>query len=399
MDKYLIINAGSSSLKFSLYDYDKELLMKGYIERIGKEDSFWNIKIGNDKVSGKKYLANHKDAVNVMLEEMLSSGIINSFDDISGIGHRILHGGELYSSSVIIDDKVLKNIKSLINLGPLHLPSEIQIIEIMKNKYPNIKNVAIFDTSFHHTIDKVNYMYPVPYEWYSEYGVRKYGFHGTSYRYITKRMQKYFSRDDVNLIVCHIGSGASVDVISNGISLDTSMGLTPLDGLMMGTRSGSIDASIVEYIARETNKSIKEINDDLNKNSGLYGICGCNDYRDVIALCDNNDEKGKLALSMLCNSIIKYISYYYFLLDGKLDAIIFTAGIGENGIKLREMVVNKIANIIDTKLDIDKNNSIASFLDRKEGIVSTEASSVKVMVIATDEEEMMLEDTIMLCNK
>ena len=315
MGKYLVINGGSSSLKFSMYEMpNEELLISGYFEKIGFEDSFWTIKLNGDKIGRVGYLKDHNDAVNMMIKELFDNKIINSMDDISGVGHRVLHGGEIYSDSVLITDKVLDDITYLTKLGPLHHPGQIAGIKAMMENLPNVLNVAVFDTAFHQTMPKENYMYAVPYSWYLDYKVRKYGFHGTSHKYITEYMRNKLNKEDVNLIICHVGSGASISCVKDGKCFDTTMGLTPLDGLIMGTRSGSIDPSIIKFVSEETGKNVDEITNDLNKNSGLIGICGKNDFRDVFALKNNNDENGILAYNMFMNSIIKYIADYYFKL-------------------------------------------------------------------------------------
>ena len=282
MEKYLVINGGSSSLKFSLYEMPSEkIISKGYIEKIGSDDSFWNISYNGEKISGAKYLKDHSDAVRVMIDELISNKIINSMEEICGVGHRVLHGGELYSESVLIDDKVLKDIDDLTILGPLHHPGEIAGIKAMMKVLGKVKQIAVFDTAFHQTMPRENYIYAVPYEWYKKYSVRRYGFHGTSHKYITETMQEKLGKKDVNLIICHVGSGASITCVKNGKSFDTSMGLTPLDGLVMGTRSGAIDPSIIKFVVDQSGMSLDEVTDSLNKTSGLRGLCGKNDFRDV----------------------------------------------------------------------------------------------------------------------
>ena len=393
-EKYLIINAGSSSLKFSLYVMPENIeLINGIVEKIGAKDSCYTLKFNNQKIEKDRIINNHTEAVEVMLEELLAYNIINSVEEIKGIGHRVLHGGEYYSDSVIIDDNVLLNIKSLTKLGPLHHPGEIAGIESMKKLLPDVPQVAVFDTAFHQTMPIENYMYAVPYEWYEENGVRKYGFHGTSHKYITETMQEQLGKKDVDLIICHIGSGASISCIQNGKCIDTTMGLTPLDGLMMGTRSGSIDSSIIEYISKERNLSIEQITTILNKNSGLLGIAGKNDFRDLEALANKGDKKAQLAYQMLKKSIIKYIAQYYFELDGKVDAIVFTAGIGENAISLREDIVNSISNTMGIEFDKEANDNISRRSSNQSGFISKSNSKTKVIVLPTNEEYMILKDT------
>lgn len=397
---YLIINAGSSSLKFSLYDTpDEREIVNGYIEKIGKQDSFYTLKYNGVKKKTEKVIANHTEAVETMLKELIQNGFINSISDVKGIGHRVLHGGEFYSESVIIDDKVLQRIKELTKLGPLHHPGEIAGIESMQKVMPSVPQVAVFDTAFHQTMPKVNYLYALPYEWYESNGVRKYGFHGTSHKYITEVMKTNLSKSNVNLIICHIGSGASISCIKEGLCYNTTMGLTPLDGLMMGTRCGNIDSSIIEYICKEKNMSVEEVTSILNTKSGLLGIAGANDFRDIKALADNGDDKAKLAIQMLKKSIINYIAQYYVELDGKVDAIVFTAGIAENNPFLRADIVNALSNTMHIKLDEETNNNIASYKEKQSGVITTENSKFKVIVMPTNEEFMILKDTYNLVNQ
>lgn len=397
--KYLVVNCGSSSLKFSLYDMPEEIeLINGYIEKIGFKDSFWTVKYNGNKTKKNKYIDDHGDAVKIMIDELLENKVINSLSEIKGVGHRVLHGGEKYSDSVIIDDNVFSDIVSLTNLGPLHHPGEISGIKAIFDNIPSAKNVAVFDTAFHQTMPKYNYMYAVPYEWYEKYKVRRYGFHGTSHKYITLKMMEKLGRDDINLIICHVGSGASVTCVKNGKCYDTSMGLTPLDGLIMGTRCGEVDPSIIKFMYDEAGMNVDYITDMLNKKSGLFGICGKNDFRDVMALCDMDDELGKLAYKMFMDSIIKHIAEYYFELEGKLDAIVFCAGVLENNVKLREDIVNSLSGCMRLKLDIDSNNNIGYGHDYTEGIITTEDSDVSVYVIPTNEEVMIVRDTYRLVN-
>ena len=391
-DKYLIINAGSSSLKCSLYEMPStKEIVNGYIQKIGDSDSFYTLKYKGQKVDKEREIKNHKQAVEVMLEELKENKFITSIDEIKGVGHRVLHGGEYYSSSTLIDEEVLKNIKSLTKLGPLHHPGEIAGIEGMMEVLENVPQVAVFDTAFHQTMPKKNYLYAVPYSWYKENGVRKYGFHGTSHNYITNKMKDHLKKDDVNLIICHIGSGTSIACIKGGVCYDTTMGLTPLDGLIMGTRSGSIDPSILEYISKERGISLEKITDELNKKSGLIGLAGKNDFRDLSKASQKGDEKATLALNMFYNSVTKYIAQYYFELESEVDALVFTAGIGENAYIFRENIMNRISKATGVKLDKEVNESIPSKLEK--GIISTEDSSFEVIVEPTNEEYMILMDT------
>ena len=393
-EKYLVINGGSSSLKFSLYEMPSEkIISKGYIEKIGSEDSFWNITYNDDKIHGEKYLKDHSDAVRVMIDELVNNKIINDMKEICGVGHRVLHGGELYSESVLIDEKVLKDIDDLTVLGPLHHPGELAGIKAMFDVLDGVKQVAVFDTAFHQTMPRENYIYAVPYEWYKKYSVRRYGFHGTSHKYITESMQERLGKKDVNLIICHVGSGASITCVKNGKSFDTSMGLTPLDGLVMGTRSGAIDPSIIKFVVDQSGKSLTDITNELNKNSGLKGICGKNDFRDVVGLKSEGNDMASLAYDVFMDSIIKHIAEYYFELEGKVDAMVFTAGVLENNVVLREDIVNKLSGPMNIKINKEVNNNIGYGKDNKEGIITTDDSKVMVCVMPTDEEVMIVRDT------
>lgn len=395
--KYLVINGGSSSLKFSLYSMPEEKeLINGYIEKIGAKDCFWTLKINGEKITHAKELKNHTEAVEIMMKELIDNNIISSVDEIKGVGHRVLHGGEFYSDSVLIDDEVLNNIVDLTKLGPLHHPGEIAGIKAMRESLPKVPEVAVFDTAYHQTMPEENYKYAVPEEWYEKYSVRKYGFHGTSHKYIAETMIEKLNKKDANLIICHIGSGASISAVKDGKCYNTTMGLTPLDGLIMGTRSGSIDPSIIEYVVKSTGKTVEEVTQDLNKKSGLLAICGKNDLRDIEDLIAAGDKKAKLAIDMFANSIIKYIADYYFELEGDVDAIVFTAGVGENDIDLRKQIVDKISKPLNIKLDEKRNDSIARFRSEREGIITTDDSKIPVYVVPTNEEIMILRDTYRL---
>ena len=397
--KFLCVNAGSSSLKFQLFEMPEEkVIISGYIEKIGLEDSFWTTKINGEKIKGAKYLKDHSAAVEVLIDELLEHETVKSLDEIKGVGHRVLHGGEKYSDSVIITDEVINDIKELTKLGPLHHPGNLAGIEALQKVLPKTPMVAVFDTAFHQTMPKENYMYPVPYEWYLKYGVRKYGFHGTSHKYITTVMQEKLGREDVNLIICHIGSGASISAIKDGKCYDTTMGITPLDGLMMGTRSGSIDPSILEYVCKESGESIADITNALNKKSGLLGISGFSDSRDVEDAASRGDERAILALNMYNDRVAKYIADYYIELKGEVDAIIFTAGVGENGITARKEILDRLSPL-GIKIDEKVNATIASFKDVQEGVISAKSSKVPVYVIPTNEELMIIKDTYELTSK
>ena len=391
--KILCVNAGSSSLKFQVVEMPEEkVLISGYIEKIGQKDCFWNVKVNGEKIRSEKYLKNHSEAAKVLIDELLKNKIVEDLSEIKAIGHRVLHGGEKYSDSVEITDEVIKDIKDLTKLGPLHHPGNLAGITAMQEAFPGVLNVAVFDTAFHQTMPKKNYIYPVPYDWYTKYGVRKYGFHGTSHKYITGEMKKRLNKDDVNLIICHVGSGASIACIKDGKCYDTTMGLTPLDGLMMGTRCGAIDPSIIEFVMQESGKTIGEVTNDLNKNSGFLGVCGEADCRDVEKLANEDNENAVLALDMYSDRIAKYIAQYYIELEGKVDAIVFTAGVLENGSYMRKLVIDKLSPLGVT-LNEEMNDKIAGFKEIHEGIISDPYSKINVMVLPTNEEIMIVKDT------
>ena len=391
--KILSVNCGSSSLKFQMYEMPEEkVLISGYVEKIGLPDCFWTVKVNGEKIKSSRPLANHTEAVDVLIEELFKHNIVKSLDEIERIGHRVLHGGEFFKESAVVTDEVIEKIKSLIPLGPLHLPGNLAGIEAFRKVLPNVPMVAVFDTAFHQTMPKRNYIYPVPLSWYEKYGVRKYGFHGTSHKYITEVMKQELGKEDVNLIVCHIGSGASIAAIKDGKCYNTTMGITPLDGLMMGTRSGAIDPSILEYVCKEANMSVEEVTNVLNKQSGFLGVAGQADCRDVEALIAEGNENAKLAYDMYCDRIAKYIAEYYLELNGKVDSIVFTAGVGENGSGVRKEVLDRL-NPIGIYVNEEINDKIASFKDIHEGVISTKDSKVEVRVLPTDEEIMIVRDT------
>ena len=399
-EKYLVINAGSSSLKFSLFDAETEKeLVNGYVEKIGNPDSFYTLNFNGQKIKKETEIRNHVQAIDCMLTELIDNGFVTNINEIVGVGHRVLHGGETYNDSVIIDEGVIEEIERLTKLGPLHHPGELSGIRSIEACIPGVTQVAVFDTAFHQTMPKKNYLYSVPYDWYEKNGVRKYGFHGTSHKYINGKMKELLKKDNSNLIICHIGSGASITAVKDGKSYDTTMGLTPVAGLMMGTRSGSIDPSILEYICKEKNISISEATELLNKKSGLLGIAGKNDLRDVQELAANGDERAQLAIEMYEKSIIDNIAKYYFELQGNIDGIIFTAGAGENSSELREHIVEAIAPTIGIELNKDENNDIAGFKKKTTGLITTATSKIPVYVIPTNEELMIFKDTKKLVEK
>ncbi len=389
--KLLSVNAGSSSLKFRLYEMpEEELLMKGMFERIGLFGSCYSIRIGDEKISKDVPLKDHNEAVKILLDELINNRVISSLDEIEAVGNRVVHGGNKYSKSVEITDRVLMEIEEISDLAPLHNPAALKGIYAFKKNIPNAKLVACFDTAFHQTMKEKTYLYPVPYEWYVKYDVRKYGFHGLSHKFITEKMKEMLGKNP-NLIICHIGNGASITAVKAGKSIDTSMGFTPNAGIMMGTRSGDIDYSILSYIMKKEERNLDWMDSQLNKKSGLEGIAGMSDLRDIDRAYEARDAKALLALDMYTDKIVDYVAKYYVKLGGEVDAICFTAGGGENDDIIRKEAINKLYPL-GIYLDEEKNKET---IVRKgvEGIISSNESKIPVYVLATDEELMIARDT------
>lgn len=386
--KILSVNSGSSSLKFKMYEMPEEkVVISGVFERIGNANSFYTIKLNDEKIEKKVELNNHDDAVKCLTEELINNGVITSLDDIKGVGHRVVHGADKYASSVVIDDNVISNLEEFSALAPLHNPANILGIKAFKKIIPNAVSVAVFDTAFHQTMKEENYLYAVPYEWYTEYGIRKYGFHGISHHYLTKRMIEILNKDNAKIITCHLGNGGSITAVDSGECVDTSMGFTPNAGIIMGSRAGDIDSSFIPYIIEKTGKTLPEIMNILNKNSGLLGISGIsNDSRDIEDGINDGNERCVLAQKMFVQSIVDYIVRYYVKLNG-VDAICFAGGIGENSVKTRKDIIEKLA-ILGIKLDDVANN-----VRGKETIITTSDSSVPCYVVPTNEEVMIARDT------
>ena len=387
----LSVNAGSSSLKFTGYKMpEEEVLISGVFERIGIDGSFYTIKINGEKIKKEHDLPNHEEAVKTLLEELLANKVVTSYDEIDAVGHRVVHGGEKYTDSVVITDEVLAEIKSLSDLAPLHNPANVMGIEVFKKILPHAKNVAVFDTAFHQTMPPASYIYPVPYEWYTEYGVRKYGFHGTSHKYITSKISEVLGRNDLRIISCHLGNGGSVTAIKDGKVVDTSLGFTPNAGLMMGTRSGDIDESIVPYVMAKSGKTLAEISNDLNKHSGFLGVSGVSsDSRDIGEGIKAGNERCILAEEIYERRVVNFISSYYVLLGGA-DVICFAGGIGENAIDVRANIINKLSSL-GIKLNSEAND-VRGELQK----ISADDSSVLCYVVPTDEELMIARDTFNL---
>ncbi|HIT22543.1 MAG TPA: acetate kinase [Candidatus Scybalousia intestinigallinarum] len=393
--KILSVNAGSSTLKFRLYEMPEEkVLMKGTMERIGLEGSNYSIRIGEEKIQKDLPLENHTTAVNVLLKELVSAGLIQSLDEIEAVGHRIVHGGNLYSSSVIMTDRVIQEIENISELAPLHNPANLIGVKAFQKAIPSAIQVGCFDTAFHQTMKEVNYLYPVPYEWYIKYHVRKYGFHGLSHKFVSLKMAELLHKENPNLITCHIGNGASISAIKEGKCIDTSMGFTPNAGIMMGTRSGDIDYTMLSYVMKKTGYNLDKLDSMLNRESGLEAIAGMSDLRDLDRAYEANEEKVLLAFDMYTEKIVEYIAKYYVKLDGKVDAICFTAGGGENDTIIRGETLKKLTSL-GIVLDEEKNNQT---IVRKgvEGVITSPESKIPVYVVATDEELMIARDTYIL---
>lgn len=386
--KILSVNAGSSSLKFQLYEMPEEkVLISGLMERIGDEKSFYTIKLNGEKIKRETFLENHEKAFEALVKELEENDVVESLDEIKGIGHRIVQGGDYFDKTVIVDEEVLSKIEELSSLAPLHNPAAAKGIKAAMEVFPGAVQTAVFDTAFHQTMPKENYLYALPYNLYTDYKVRRYGAHGTSHKYVSMRLNDLLGKKDTKLITCHIGNGASISAIVNGKCLNTSMGLTPNAGLIMGTRCGDIDASIIPYIMEKTNMSPKEIDTMINKESGLLALSKKSaDSRDIEDGIASGDENCILAQKMYVRRIIDYIAKYYVEMNG-CDAICFTAGIGENSKDTRRDIINGLSSL-GVKLDSEANN-----VRGEEKLISTEDSSIKCYIIPTDEELMIAKDT------
>ena len=392
--KILSVNAGSSSLKFTLFEMPAGIeLIGGYFEKIGLEDSFYSIKMNGEKTKKSAKVSDHADAVKILIDELIDNKVISSLEELDGVGHRLVHGGEKYTDSVVINDDVINTVTELIPLAPLHNPANLTGVKAFMDVLKDTPNVGVFDTAFHQTMKKEQYLYGVPYSWYENYKVRKYGFHGTSHKFITKTMKEMLGKENVNLIICHIGSGGSLCAVKDGKSFDTTMGFTPNAGIMMGTRSGDIDYSLIPYVMKESGMNLTEVDNMLNKQSGLLGVSGVSsDSRDIEEAIKECNEGAILANEMYVNKIAKYVAEYYVELGGKVDALVLTAGLGENAIEFRENLLTRL-ECLGIKLDKEVNNTIAGFKSVQTGIISTNDSIVPVYVVPTNEELMIATDT------
>jgi acetate kinase len=390
--KILILNAGSSSLKYQLMDMNGEkMLAKGIVDRIGIEGSSIKQTVGDLVYKMETPISKHTDAIRLMLKALTDpeKGAVKSLDEISAFGHRVLHGGERFTDSMLITDEVKKTIRDCFPLGPLHNPANLMGIEACQEAMPGIPNVAVFDTSFHQTMPKKAFMYGVPMDYYQRLHIRRYGFHGTSHRYVSKRVRDFLGmkREGSRIITCHLGNGSSLSAVKDGKCIDTSMGLTPLEGVLMGTRSGNLDPAVVQFIANSDGLTVDEVLNICNKKSGLIGISGISsDMRDIDTAADNGHEGAILARDMLVYSVQKYIGAYAAAMGG-VDVIVFTAGIGENNHTTRARIMEGL-EFLGAKIDLEKNNT------RDEAIISTDDSKVKICVIPTNEELVIARDTL-----
>lgn len=395
MSKIMAINAGSSSLKFQLFEMPSEnVLTKGLVERIGLNDAVFTITVNGEKQTEVTEIPDHSVAVKILVEKLLSTGIIKSYDEITGIGHRVVHGGERFNDSVLLTEETIKEIEALSDLAPLHNPANVVGIKSFQEILPNVPAVAVFDTAFHQTMPEQSYLYSLPYEYYEKYGIRKYGFHGTSHKYVSERAAELLGRpiEQLRLISCHLGNGASIAAIEGGKSIDTSMGFTPLAGVAMGTRSGNIDPALIPYIMEKTGKTAEEVINVLNKESGMLGISGfSSDLRDIEQSSEEGNERAELALQVFASRIHKYIGSYAARMSG-VDAIIFTAGIGENSSEIRSRVLRGL-EFMGVYWDPALNN-----VRGEEAFLSYPHSPVKVFIIPTNEEVMIARDVMRLSN-
>lgn len=388
--KIMAVNAGSSSIKFQLLDMPSETqISSGIVERIGSEKALFTIKFNGEKHVVETEIKDHGVGVSLILAGLIEHKVISDINEIEGVGHRVVQGGEVFKDSVLIDEQVLQKIINLGEMAPLHNPANATGIKAFKAVLPNVPQVAVFDTTFHQTMTPDAYLYGTPYEWYKNFGIRKYGFHGTSHQFVSEKANALMGTTETKVVVCHIGNGASLSAVKNGHCVETSMGFTPLEGFPMGTRSGSIDPAIPSFMGNKLGLTAQEITDILNKKSGYLGISGIsNDARDIEKAISEGNERAKLAFDIQAKQIADYIGSYYIYMGG-LDAICFTAGIGENSPVLRQMIIDRLS-VLGVKLDHALNQL------RGERLISTADSKVKVYIIPTDEEVMIARDTMRL---
>lgn len=393
MSKIIAMNAGSSSFKFKLFEMPEEtVIASGIVERIGLKNGLFTLNFNSKQEAFEAEFKDHAAAVEMMLARLLEFNVITSINDIEGSGHRVVHGGEIYDDSVVIDEETIQNILILSELAPLHNPANLMGIEAFRKLLPDVPHIAVFDTSFHQTMPEKSYLYSLPYDYYKEYGIRKYGFHGTSHKYVTTRASEMLGRplEELRLISCHLGNGASIAAVKGGKSIDTSMGFTPLAGVTMGTRSGNLDPALIPYIMEKTNKSAIEVLEVLNKESGLLGVSGfSSDLRDIELEAHAGNKRAILALEVFGNRIHKYMGSYATAMGG-LDAIIFTAGVGENSEIVREQVVSGL-EFMGVYFDKSMNK-----VRGEEVFLNHPYSPVKIIIIPTNEELMIARDVVRL---
>ncbi|MCK4260968.1 MAG: acetate kinase [Halanaerobiales bacterium] len=390
--KILVLNCGSSSLKYQLFNMENEdVLAKGLVQRIGIENAYLEHKQGGEKIKIETDIPNHTKAIQLVIDTLLSSehGVIKDMSEINAVGHRVVHGGEAFAGSVRIDEEVMKALEANVELAPLHNPPNIAGIKVCEELMPGVPQVGVFDTSFHQTMEPYVYLYGIPYEYYKKYSIRRYGFHGTSHLYVSKRVCEVMgvNYNEAKIITCHLGNGASIAAVNGGKSVDTSMGFTPLEGLLMGTRCGDMDPAIVPFLMNKENLSTQEIDKVLNKKSGFLGVSEVsNDSRDVEDAAKEGNENAQIAIDMFNYRVKKYIGAYAVAMGG-VDAIVFTAGIGENSISTRAGVLKGL-EFLGCTLDPERNN-----VRGKETLISTDDSTVKAYIIPTDEELVIARDT------
>ena len=392
MSKIMAVNSGSSSLKFQLFDMPSEkVLTSGNVERIGLEMGIFGINVNGEKISKEVPVPNHEVAVKLLLDALVEYGIVKDLSEIQGAGHRIVQGGPYFSESVKVDDDVVAKVRELIDIAPLHNAAHLVCYEAFKKALPNIEHVFVFDTAFHQTMEPNSYLYPVPYEWYTDYKVRKYGAHGTSHKYVAEKTAEMMGKDikDLNIITLHLGSGASITAIKGGKCVNTSMGLSPLGGIMMGTRCGDIDPTVVYFMEKKLNCTPEEMETYLNKKSGMIGISGVSsDSRDVEAAMKDGNERAKLTYDLYANRVINVVGGYVMQL-GHVDALTFTAGLGEHAVIVREMICKRLEEALGVKIDYELNSKTHNQQE-----LSTPDSKVKVFVIPTNEELAIVKDTV-----
>lgn len=395
MTKIISVNAGSSSLKFQLFVMpSEEVLISGIIERIGLADGIFTIKVNDQKVTVSQPIPDHKVAVELVLNALVQHKIVNSLDEIAGVGHRVVHGGEAYAQSVVLDDAVESTIEALSELAPLHNPANLIGYRAFKKELPQARHVAVFDTAFHQTMEEDIFIYPIPLEYYEEFKIRRYGFHGTSHFYVSHKVAQLMGRkvEDINVITCHLGNGASLAAVEGGKSVNTSMGFTPLAGIMMGTRSGDIDPAIITFLMQKLGKTASQVIDILNKKSGMLGVSGLSsDARDIEKGIQEGNERAILTRKLYANRVAQTIGSYFVQL-GKVDAIVFTGGLGENDVAMRAAIVERIQTALGIDFDLELNNKSRG----KDLCLSKAGSKTQVWIVPTNEELVIAQDTVRL---